>query len=1776
MNNWLDLSDNANTFLSTIVDGFVDTSGGNIIVRENQHLEVSGDASFNQGCSFAVPTLKTDVIDTTGLVELSISKTEFVENPSFIQYAYDISGAESGGLAGQSISKNLAGDIIAVGAPLNSGGGTARGEVRVYQKNNDSWLQLGNDLNGEADNDEFGHSVDLNGDGTILAVGTKDVSNNLIIYQYDGSVWSQKGNNIHVVNNNIFYDEISLTTGTKVKLNKEGNKLVTMNKYNASYQGSVTSLVTHTSPYVTHGCTNNWDFRVNSSTGITDDIGDIVVTYEGGGTSNVTDGFESTYTSTYDPVKFMYVQPGLTFGGECSVEIYMNAISIPAWGRLFRWSVVSVNNLQWCRYSDLDQYYVDNASSGGKYFNCPIVAGQFDHLVLTITSDGTGKLYYNGSLQETQTGINMGSVGTLSSSTDACIGCYGSSNGVTRGTNIQYKYLRYYHGKVLSQSEVDDLYNDRDDTSTASGANGTIAENSQSQVTEVSTINVVEGVVQTYEYSASDVSWNQIGNTIESASVNDISGGDIAINDEGNMITIGYPQSKSSIQGTYSYSVIPGADSNANLLYEFFGEEFTSDTDKPVLTFKRGSTYNLTISTGGSHPFYIQTTDNGGSYDSANVYNNGVTNNGTGSGILTFVVPSDAPDTLYYVCQYHGNMGNSISIVNESGNGGRTKVFKYDTTDSSWNQVGNNIDGEGQAGTAVVMDGSGDFVAIGSPNVNAGEVNVYQNVADTWTLYGNKIEGQADNDEFGTSLDMTPAGNILAVGAPNANGGKGNINIYQYNTTDSSWNQLGGDLSGDAVGDLTGTSVKLNQLGNEVSIGEPTSNLVLPQPHSNAFINWNFAQNITTSTIGGDTGTEGTFRSGTADSTVNVTLTESEGFEALDSEPLRVTVKDYIFPTDSFTIEIYCKLSSSNPGVNILEYGNSGVTTARLILGRVSQTQARAYLVDTNSSGTNLYFDTNIDWQLDTWYHAVYVCDMANASGPTISMYQNGVFDETKSTSNTDKWNREITGRELGLPITYDLRTHANDTKIKRLQIIDGLLDATEVAALYDNRESQASTLGGARTFEIEHTKFYNGMTNPTFGIGVTNPTNRLDVDGTVYIDGKLQTTNLSQTSGTTTVSGDLTLNGSISVDAVNNSSLTYDTDMSVNLLKRLFVNPNDISSYGETTQTHASDVVDTSVPPHINQIGDDILVSNATINDNYGYSSDINGDGTIIAVGAPYNNDIDSLTGKVLMYQYDSGQWNSLGDITGYMVNSYGIRLGSGVSLNYSGTRVAIGAYYDYTNGTRTGSVQCWEYSNSTWNQLGNTFAYGGNNYELVGDLGQVAINKNTDSNLDGKYICTSSYNYHGTGSSFGRTRVYEWNGSAWNQIGNDIIGDSSYEGLGRSCSINNDGTVIVTGNYLDDDNANNSGSIKAWEYDSGTGSWSKKGSTIHGLANQDYFGVSVAINGDGSIIAGYADGNDSNGNTSGLIRIYQFINNDWTQIGQNIYGDTSSSGTTGNAIALNNTGHRILIGFYYNDDNGSNTGGGRIYDYNSSTGLWNQLDEEIHGPLGANGGTGSLLGYSVGLNYDGTKFCLGAPDYKNSSGTDTGMVRAYEVVPSSASQTFSEDLSFNHSLIVPGNLVIVDGSNNTNYGSYTTYTSTDVDNYAAAPTNKSYHVGKSKSNVFNIVNQDNIGVYMNTGDTSFTSTSDERLKHNIQHTENSLEKICALQPRKFKWKYNDKSESGFIAQEIEKVFPEMVDENTLPDGKTIKGVNHSSLLPYILDSLQSLDKEIDDLIEE
>jgi len=103
-----------------------------------------------------------------------------------------------------------------------------------------------------------------------------------------------------------------------------------------------------------------------------------------------------------------------------------------------------------------------------------------------------------------------------------------------------------------------------------------------------------------------------------------------------------------------SYSV----SNNGNASYIFTGEGFNNEAN-PDFTFKRGATYEFNINTPG-HPFYIKTSQTLGTGDT---YDVGVTNNGAVSGTITFTVPMDAPDTLYYICEFHNSMAGTINIV---------------------------------------------------------------------------------------------------------------------------------------------------------------------------------------------------------------------------------------------------------------------------------------------------------------------------------------------------------------------------------------------------------------------------------------------------------------------------------------------------------------------------------------------------------------------------------------------------------------------------------------------------------------------------------------------------------------------------------------------------------------------------------------------------------------------------------------------------------------------------------------------------------------------------------------------------------------------------------------------------------------------------------------------------------------------------------------------------------------------------------------------------------
>jgi len=112
---------------------------------------------------------------------------------------------------------------------------------------------------------------------------------------------------------------------------------------------------------------------------------------------------------------------------------------------------------------------------------------------------------------------------------------------------------------------------------------------------------------------------------------------------------------------TYTAEWILGAVGSSH--YTFTGPGNLTGSSDPSLYLTRGQQYKFTNKSGG-HPFRIQSTANG---SAGTQYNNGVTNQDAGNGTtLFFDVPMNAPDTLYYQCTAHGNMGGPIYIVDSN------------------------------------------------------------------------------------------------------------------------------------------------------------------------------------------------------------------------------------------------------------------------------------------------------------------------------------------------------------------------------------------------------------------------------------------------------------------------------------------------------------------------------------------------------------------------------------------------------------------------------------------------------------------------------------------------------------------------------------------------------------------------------------------------------------------------------------------------------------------------------------------------------------------------------------------------------------------------------------------------------------------------------------------------------------------------------------------------------------------------------------------------------
>ncbi|MGB0430618.1 MAG: T9SS type A sorting domain-containing protein [Bacteroidia bacterium] len=119
---------------------------------------------------------------------------------SWDQKGEDLDGEAAGDESGDAISMPDA-NTIAIGAKFNAGNGTASGHVRIYKWGGTSWVQKGNDIDGEAEIDRSGGSVSMPDSNTVaIGAGGNDANGDgaghVRIYEWNGKKWTQKGNDI--------------------------------------------------------------------------------------------------------------------------------------------------------------------------------------------------------------------------------------------------------------------------------------------------------------------------------------------------------------------------------------------------------------------------------------------------------------------------------------------------------------------------------------------------------------------------------------------------------------------------------------------------------------------------------------------------------------------------------------------------------------------------------------------------------------------------------------------------------------------------------------------------------------------------------------------------------------------------------------------------------------------------------------------------------------------------------------------------------------------------------------------------------------------------------------------------------------------------------------------------------------------------------------------------------------------------------------------------------------------------------------------------------------------------------------------------------------------------------------------------------------------------------------------------------------------------------------------------------------------------------------------
>jgi hypothetical protein len=1530
---------------------------------------IIGDISDESGYSVAINStgsriaIGSKLFNNGGISNVGCVKIYDLDGQTWIQKGQTIIGNHENSEFGHDVSFNSTGTRIAISSINNNGSGILRGLTRIYDLIGTTWQQVGGDINGDVNFEYSGSSISLNSDGTVIAIGAfgnNSVRGNVKIYQLLGGNWSK----IYQFNS----DSTVAYNGFSIEINSTGNRVFFITKYLGNnnvidFRCHEYSLSTSTSnrlgvPIIFNNIIS-YDISINSNgTVVAIGLNNSINFYKFSG--------EVWFNYTENIIESVNIGTSISLNSDGSIICcyspfaLLNNTFVPDSIRVYS----LYNNSSWRIYGNVisltqSSIFTNIRSTLAMNMNGDKIIIGSPYSVEVTQNKGIVKVYNTISNENTPppttpAPYSWDKTGDIINNGGSDIDISSNGNFITLSDNV-YSNLYDQDGKVVVYAYNGYNWSQIGESLYGNGEGAlfgkSVGLNKNGNILVVGAPNPDGfGYVSTYEWNGS--SWSKRALDLYGGLMNRF-GWSISLNSDANTLAIGSPWSDAN--GIDSGHVGIYRWSTQNLRWDKLGQDINGESSYDYCG------YRVSINSIGTRVAI------------ASPYNDA---NGIDSGRVRIYNFNDSSQLWEQIGQnidgyvggdFNGfdialNYDGNIIIIGAFGFGereGLARVFKYNSSTLIWEQMGQDLtSGINQSvfGYSVAINYSGDTIIIGRPTqyfsgIVSGRATIFKwDGTDSWYEF-ESIYGDLNNDNTGVSVSITEDGKTVA--ASSDYGVSGRVQIYKanYPTTPPPINPelpdyaiqkygafpLGDTMVGDKENLYFGGLLKLNGNGDVLAI--PSENGIIILKYNTTSLNWERYGN---EIIKGTDFTEGV---------TSLSFNQSGNILAVgfveENKVIIYTINNNVWiKLGSNSIIIGNQDSEFGGDVSLNQSGN------KLLLSNLRSIGPAFFEYDINTStwvvkkyfpfsSTNAILNNDGDVALfsvnkrpeDARDRKVYLIYKKIANDWIL--LGNEIDD--------DDGRQGVDRRGLTINKTNDI-----------IAVSDYYYDTRSIIQGFRSNDGKVTVYKLTNNEWKPHGQSLYGKTNDNFGKEL-----KLNDDG-----------NLLFISAPSDYESDPNKSGYVSVYRFNINIWEEVLKISKNISHAGGFN--DLFGFSMSTDKFGK-VLAVSAPGFDN--GNLIDVGSVNV-----YSLIISNENTYNpSLNVQYSEDVpQNIKYSTALSLSSAIFYERLGNsIEG---NSENNNSGWSVAINSTGSRIAIGNPNGdailFNTRITPGFTQIYNWDGSNWRQLGNN---------IIGDFTNDKSGFDIALDSTGYRVVIGAPENNNNGIDTGSVRVYDWNFStlSWVQMGQDLYGETDYEQFGYSVDINNSGDIIAVGSPSKDHNGGDDiGVVRTYKLSSFVNNnltnniWKQLGQDIIGEYAGDKSGSTVCLNSDGTILAIGAPFNDENEIDSGHTRVYSwdFNNEKWTQLGQDIDGESGQSGTS---LALNAVGDILAIGAEFNSDNDeydSYAGHVRIYKWNPDISLWIKIGKDIDGDI-----ANERSGYSVSLNALGNIVAVGSPYFND-----------------------------------------------------------------------------------------------------------------------------------------------------------------------------------------------------